>query len=69
MWCVSEFAVDRPSLVLKARHLGGSALCNFHRLGVPEQPPGGIPLGLGIVVEDKPPELVCFVHVSVCVYV
>ena len=22
-----------PSLVLKARHLGGSALCDFHRLG------------------------------------
>ena len=56
-------------LVLKARHfggfafcnweclkykLGGSAFCNFHRLGVSEQAMGGIPLGFGIVVEDKP---------------
>ena len=38
----------------KARHLGGSAFCNFYRLGVPEQALGGIPLGFGIVVEDKP---------------
>ena len=41
-----------PSLVLKARHLGGSAFC---RLGMPEQALGGIPLDFGIVsvVEDK----------------
>ena len=29
----------------------------FYRLGVPEQALGGIPLGFGIVVEDKPSEL------------
>ena len=28
--------VNPPSLVLKARHIGGSAFCNFDRLGVPE---------------------------------
>ena len=33
-----------------ARHLGGSAFCNFYR---PEQALGGIPLGFGIDVEDK----------------
>ena len=33
-------------LVLKARHLSGSTSCNFHRLEVPEQALGGIPLGL-----------------------
>ena len=48
-----------PSLVLKARHLGGSAFCNFYRLEVSEQALGGIPLGFGIVVEDKPSELSC----------
>ena len=37
-----------PSVVLKARHLGGSAFCNFYRLGVAEQALGGIPLGFGI---------------------
>ena len=31
-------------LVLNARHLGGSAFCNFYRLGVPEQALGVIPL-------------------------
>ena len=36
-------------LVLEARHLGGST----YRLGVPEQALGGIPLGFGIIVEDK----------------
>ena len=46
-----------PSLVLKARYPGGSAFCNFYRLGVPEQALGGIPLSFGIVVEDKPSEL------------
>ena len=45
-----------PFLVLKARHLGGSAFC---RLEVSEQALGGIPLGSGIVVEDKPSELSC----------
>ena len=38
-------------VVLKARHLGGSAFCSFHRLGEPEQALGRIPLGFGIVVE------------------
>ena len=42
-----------PPLVLKAGHLGGSAFCNFYRLGVPEQALGRIPLGFGIVVEDN----------------
>ena len=40
-------------------HLGGSAFCNFYRLGVPEQALGGIPLGFGIVIEDKLSELSC----------
>ena len=48
-----------PSLVLKDRYLGGSAFCNFYRLEVSEQALGGIPLGVGIVVEDKPSELSC----------
>ena len=48
-----------PTLVLKARHFGGSAFCNFYRLGVPEQALGGISLGFGIVVEDKLFELSC----------
>ena len=48
-----------PSLVLKARHLSGSAFRNFYRLKVSEQALGGIPLGFGIVVEDKPSELSC----------
>ena len=30
---------------------------DFSRLGVSEQALGGIPLGFGIVVEDKPSEL------------
>ena len=44
-----------PSLVLKARHLGGSAFCNF----ICWECLGGILLGFGIVVEDKPSELSC----------
>ena len=47
------------SLVFKAKHLGGSAFCNFYRLEVSEQALGGIPPGFGIVVEDKPSELSC----------
>ena len=40
-----------PLLVLKARHLSGSAFCTgFSRLEVPEQALDGIPLGLGLVV-------------------
>ena len=51
--------MNLPSLVLKARHLSGFAFCNFYRLEVSEQALGGIPLGFGIVVEDKPSELSC----------
>ena len=41
-----------PLLVLKARHLSGSAFCTgFSRLKVPEQALDGIPLGLGSVVK------------------
>ena len=41
-----------PLLVLKARHLGGSAFyTGLSRLEVPEQALGGIPLGLGLVVK------------------
>ena len=47
------------SLVLKARHLGGSAFCNLS-----EQALGGIPLGFEIVVEDKPSELTCTCEVD-----
>ena len=49
---VGSFSKNLPSLVPKARHLGGSAFCNFYRLGVSEQALGGIPLGFGIVVEQ-----------------
>ena len=49
-----------PPLVLKARHLSDSAFCTrFFRLEVPEQALGGIPLGLGLVVEDKPTDFSC----------
>ena len=41
-----------PLLVLKARHLSGSAFCTgFSRLEVPEQALDGIPLGSGLVVK------------------
>ena len=41
-----------PLLVLKARHLSGSAFCTgFSRLEVPEQALGGILLGLELVVK------------------
>ena len=33
----------------------------FHRLGVPEQAVGGLPLGFWTVAEDKPSELSCFI--------
>ena len=48
------YMCNLPSLhvVVKARHLSSSAFCNFHRLGVPEQALE-IPVGFGIVVEDK----------------
>ena len=47
-----------PPLVLKARHLSGSAFC-WIDIGLPEQEVGGFPLGLGLVVEDRPTELSC----------
>ena len=42
-----------PSLhvVLDVGNFIGSAFCNFHRLGVPEQSLGGVPLGLGTFVK------------------
>ena len=43
--------------IYSCRHLHGSTVCNFHRLEVPEQVLGGVPQGLGIVVEDKPSQL------------
>ena len=45
---VTTMYTNLPSLVLKARHLGGSGFCKFYRAL------GGIPLGFGTVVEDKP---------------
>ena len=48
--------------ILKPRHLGYCAFC--HRLVVPEQALGGIPLDFGIVVEDKASELS---YTTVCV--
>ena len=47
-----------PPLVLKARHLSGSAFCLID-IGLPEQAVGGFPLGLGLGVEDRPTELSC----------
>ena len=44
------------TLVLKARHLSGSAFCLID-IGLPEQAVGGFPLGSGLVVEDRPSEL------------
>ena len=46
-----------PPLVLKARHLSGSAFYLIDiLLGLPEQAVGGFPLGLGLVIEDRPTE-------------
>ena len=42
---------------------------HFYRLGVPEQALVGIPLGFGIIVEDKPYELfmyLCKYMYTVC---
>ena len=47
-----------PFLDLKTRLRGVFAFCIFfYRPGVPEQALGGIPLGFGTTVEDKPSEL------------
>ena len=50
-----------PSLVLKASHIDGSALCNFHRLKVTDKALAqvGMLLDFGILVGDKPSELLC----------
>ena len=57
-----KLLASNETLALKARHLGGSAFCNFYRLGVPEQALGWIPLGF---MEDKP---ICHVYtVFLCV--
>ena len=56
---LSMHMYNLPSLVLKAKHLTGSAFCCLYRLEVSEQALDGIPLGFGIVVEDKPSELSC----------
>ena len=45
-------------LVLKVRHLSGSTFC-WIDIGLPEQAVGEFPLGLGLVVEDRPTELSC----------
>ena len=44
----------RTSLVLKAKHISGSAFHNFlfYNLGVPEQALDGIYQGFGIVMQD-----------------
>ena len=56
-----------PSLhvVLKARHLSGSTFYNLYGLGVLEQALDRIPLGFGIVVEDKPPKLSYTNHIVI----
>ena len=48
-------------VVLKARHLSDSAFCLID-IGLPEQAVGGFPLGLGLVVEDRPSELSCVMY-------
>ena len=53
-----EELFNLPPLVLKARHLSGSAFCLIDiGLPEPEQAVGGFPPGLGLVVEDRPSEL------------
>ena len=47
-----------PPLVLKARHLSGSAFCLID-ISLPEQVVGEFPLGLGLVIEERPTELSC----------
>ena len=53
-----------PLLVLKARHLSGSAFCTgFSRLEVPEQALDGIPLGLRSVVKiNHKPEVLWILY-------
>ena len=48
-----------PPLILKARHLSGSAFC-WIDIGLPEQGAEGFPyIGLGLVVEDRPTDPLC----------
>ena len=54
--CFSYFSCTPTNpLVLKARHLSGSAFCTLIKnyIGMPEQAQGRFPLGLGLVVEDE----------------
>ena len=44
------FNLSIPPLVLKTRHLSGSAFCLID-IGLPVQAVGGFPLGSGLVVE------------------
>ena len=64
---VSSVVVHVPTLVLKARHLSGSAFCLID-IGLPEQAVGGFPLGSGLVMEDRPSELSCMTLCMVHVY-
>ena len=59
--------INLPPLVLKARHLSGSAFYLID-IGLPEQAVGGFPLGLELVVEDRPSELSCTVYVYIYMY-
>ena len=47
------FNLPTLHVVLKARHLSGSAFWLID-IGLPEQAVGEFPLGLGLVVEDRP---------------
>ena len=60
-WGTKEF--NHPPLVLKARHLSGSAFCMTH-VSVPEQALGWIPLSLRLVLEDEPSKFSWNVHNS-----
>ena len=51
-------AFNLPPLVLKVRHLSSSTFC-WVNIGLPEQALGWFPLGLGLVMEDRPTELSC----------
>ena len=53
--CMDKRAFNLPPLVLKARHLSGSAFCWVYL----SRQWDGLPLGLGSVVKDGPTELSC----------
>ena len=71
---IGKSRLEGPRLVLTSYQLNGDAILQsvsswsqltssvalpFYRAGVPEQAVGGIPLGFGIVVQDKPTEFPC----------